>query len=125
MGFESGTGLALMGLGQRLEVSAQFFEAPYAIARGADASVGRALDVDVKIRRYPILPLMIAGHVCETVCRPFKIPPPIFPRRVDWYRQNRAFDISRARREIGYEPRIGLDEGLRRTASWYRDEGLL
>jgi 2-alkyl-3-oxoalkanoate reductase len=25
------------------------------------------------------------------------------------------FDISRARRELGYEPRIGTDEGLEKT----------
>jgi nucleoside-diphosphate-sugar epimerase len=44
---------------------------------------------------------------------------------VDWYRQNRAFDITKAKRELGYRPRIGLDEGLRRTAEWYKEEGYL
>ena len=88
-------------------------------------AVGRSLDVDVHITHYPLLPLMIAGHVCETVCKPFRIKPPIFPRRVDWFRQNRAFDISKAQRDLGYEPRVGLDEGLRRTAEWYRVEGYL
>jgi GDP-L-fucose synthase len=32
----------------------------------------------------------------------------------------RWFDISRARREIGYAPRFALEEGLRRTVDWYR-----
>ncbi len=85
----------------------------------------QALGVAVKIPHYPILPLMIAGHVCETVCKPFKITPPIFPRRVDWFRQNRAFNISKAKRELGYQPKIGLDEGLKRTGVWYRQEGYL
>ena len=85
----------------------------------------RALGVEVKIPHYPILPLIIAGHVCEKACKPFKIKPPIFPRRVDWFRQNRAFDISKAKRELGYAPNISLDEGLRRTADWYRAEGYL
>ncbi|MFP7753244.1 NAD-dependent epimerase/dehydratase family protein [Thermodesulfobacteriota bacterium B35] len=85
----------------------------------------RALGVDVKIPHFPILPLVIAGHVCEKACKPFKIKPPIFPRRVDWFRQNRAFDISKAKRELGYRPDISLDEGLRRTADWYRAEGYL
>jgi nucleoside-diphosphate-sugar epimerase len=44
---------------------------------------------------------------------------------VDWYRQNRAFDISRAKNEIGYNPSVGLDEGLRATALWYESEGYL
>lgn len=88
-------------------------------------AVGVALDVDVRVRHFPLLPLIVAGHVCETICRPLRIAPPIFPRRVDWFRQNRAFDISRARRELGYQPRVGLDEGLRLTAEWYRAEGLI
>lgn len=87
--------------------------------------VGRALDVDVHIPHYPVWPVVAAGHVCETICKPFHIAPPIFPRRVDWYRQNRAFKIDKARRDLGYAPKIGLDEGLRRTAEWYRQEGYL
>ena len=88
-------------------------------------AVARALDVEVSIPHYPVLPVVIAGHICEKICKPFGITPPIFPRRVDWYRQNRAFDISRAKRELGYAPRIELDEGLRRTGRWYRDQGYL
>lgn len=87
--------------------------------------VGRALGVDVEIPHYPVMPLVAIGHVCERLLKPFGITPPIFPRRVDWYRQNRAFDISKAKRDLGYEPRVGLDEGLRRTGEWYRREGLI
>jgi len=88
-------------------------------------AVARALDVEVKIPHYPVLPVVALGHVVEKVCKPLGITPPIFPRRVDWYRQNRAFDISRARGELGYEPRIELEEGLRQTGRWYREMGYL
>ena len=87
--------------------------------------VAKAMGVPVRIPHYPITPLVIAGHVCEKACKPFGITPPIFPRRVDWYRQNRAFDISKAKKELGYQPRIGIDEGLKNTAEWYREEGYL
>ena len=87
--------------------------------------VARALDTQVSIPHYPVWPVVAVGHVCEKLCRPFGITPPIFPRRVDWYRQNRAFDISRAKRELGYVPRIPLAEGLRRTGEWYRQKGYL
>ena len=30
-------------------------------------------------------------------------------------------DVSRARRELGYEPRTPLEEGLRRFVAWYRE----
>jgi 2-alkyl-3-oxoalkanoate reductase len=88
-------------------------------------AVARALDVPVRIPHYPVLPVVAVGHVVEKVCRPLGITPPIFPRRVDWYRQNRAFDITRARRELGYDPKIELDQGLRLTGAWYRQMGYL
>jgi nucleoside-diphosphate-sugar epimerase len=87
--------------------------------------VGKSLNVDVKIPHYPVWPVVAAGHVVEKVCRPFGINPPLFPRRVDWYRQNRAFKIDKAKSDLGYMPRVGIDEGLRRTAEWYRREGYL
>jgi nucleoside-diphosphate-sugar epimerase len=36
-----------------------------------------------------------------------------------------AFDTSRARRELGYVPAVSLNDGLKRAAAWYRDEGLI
>ena len=84
-----------------------------------------ALGVPVKIPHFPLLPIIIIGHICEKLCKPFKVTPPIFPRRVDWYRQNRAFSIEKARRDLGYNPQIGIEEGLKRTAAWYKQEGYL
>ncbi len=87
--------------------------------------VGKAMNIRVKILHFPVMPMVFAGHVCEKVCKPFGIVPPIFPRRVDWFRQNRAFDISKAKRDLGYQPKVGLDEGLKKTAEWYQREGYL
>jgi nucleoside-diphosphate-sugar epimerase len=88
-------------------------------------AVGRALDVPLRIHHYPVMPVVVAGHIVEKLCKPFGVTPPIFPRRVDWFRQNRAFDIGRARRELGYEAKVALDEGLRLTGQWYRQMGYL
>lgn len=87
--------------------------------------VGQALQVDVKVPHLPVWPVVAAGHVVEKACKPFGVTPPLFPRRVDWYRQNRAFKIDKAKRDLGYAPKVGIDEGLRRTAEWYRGEGYL
>ena len=88
--------------------------------------VAQALGIDGE---DPALPGLAGGRRrarrARRLCKPFGITPPIFPRRVDWYRQNRAFNIDKAKRELGYRPRVGLDEGLQRTAEWYVAEGLL
>jgi len=87
--------------------------------------VATAMGVRVRIIHLPLLPLIAAGHLLEKSCKPFGITPPLFPRRVDWFRQVRAFRIDKARTALGYSPRIDIDEGLKRTAAWYRAEGLL
>lgn len=89
------------------------------------AAIGEALGIRVKIRHLPFRPLWLAALACETVYKPLPKEPPLFRRRVDWFRQNRAFSIERARRQLGYTPRVGLEEGLARTAAWYRQAGLL
>ena len=73
----------------------------------------------------PVWPFWVAGAACEAVCAPFGIEPPIFRRRVDFFTKSRAFDISRARTELGYAPAIGLKEGIRRTLEWYCQRGWL
>ena len=73
----------------------------------------------------PVWPVWIAGAVCEAVCKPLGIEPPLYRRRVDFFTKSRAFDISRARRELGYEPHVGLRDGITRTLKWYREHGWL
>jgi nucleoside-diphosphate-sugar epimerase len=71
----------------------------------------------------PVRPFWAAGALCEAVCAPFGIEPPIYRRRVDFFTKSRAFDITRAREELGYQPKVSLREGIRRTLAWYRQNG--
>ena len=73
----------------------------------------------------PVWPFYTAGLLCELVCVPLRIEPPIYRRRVDFYTKSRAFDTTRARSELGYSPKVDLQEGIKQTADWYRSEGLL
>jgi len=88
-------------------------------------AIAASVGVELRIRHFPFWPLWSAALTCETVYKPFRADPPLFRRRVDWFRQNRAFSIQKARRELGYKPRIGLKEGLDQTANWYREQGYL
>ena len=75
--------------------------------------------------RFPVWPVWLAGAACEALCVPLGIEPPLYRRRVDFFTKSRAFDIGRARAELGYAPAVGLDEGIRRTLAWYREQGWL
>jgi dihydroflavonol-4-reductase len=73
----------------------------------------------------PVWPFWFAGAACEAVCAPFGIEPPIYRRRVDFFTKSRAFDTTRARKELGFEPQIDLRQGIRRTLVWYKQQGWL
>jgi dihydroflavonol-4-reductase len=73
--------------------------------------------------RLPVWPVWLAGAVCEAVCAPLGFEPPVYRRRVDFFTKSRAFDISRARQELGFSPTVALRDGIRRTLEWYRDQG--
>jgi nucleoside-diphosphate-sugar epimerase len=36
-----------------------------------------------------------------------------------------TYSIAKAQRMLGYEPAVGLDEGMARTQAWLRESGLL
>ena len=51
--------------------------------------------------------------LCEAVCVPLGIEPPLHRRRVEFWTKSRAFSIDKARRLLGYAPKVDLDEGVR------------
>jgi nucleoside-diphosphate-sugar epimerase len=89
------------------------------------AAIAGALDTRPSRIHLPVWPFLLAGAACETVCRPFRIFPPIYRRRMDFFVKDRAFDISKARRVLGYNPQVDLMEGLAKTAAWYKGKGLI
>ncbi len=89
------------------------------------ASVAAELGVKPPRLHLPIGPLLFAATICEALCKPFNIDPPLHRRRVEFFTKARAFRNDKARRIMGFEPKVSLKEGLHRTAEWYRAEGLL
>ena len=87
--------------------------------------IGVIMDVKLKIVHLPFWPLYAVSAVVELLYKPLPADPPLFRRRADWFRQNRAFKIDKAEAELGYAPAVNLDEGLRRTFEWYRENGYL
>lgn len=71
----------------------------------------------------PVRPLQFAGSVCEALCRPIGIEPPLHRRRVDFFTKNRCFDISKAEKMLGFTSRQGLPGEIRDMVAWYRSTG--
>ena len=83
------------------------------------------IGIKCKMIHFPFYPMYMLSFIIAGIYKLLPAEPPLFPRRVDWYRQNRGFRIDKARNELKYVPRIGLEEGLKITYEWYRDNGYL
>ena len=83
------------------------------------------LDKPTSKKSIPVWPVWIAGALCELVCKPFGISPPIYRRRIDFFIKDRAFDITKAKTVLGYNPTTTLEEGLAKTAAWYKEKNLI
>lgn len=88
------------------------------------SSIASAAGTNVSKIKIPVGPVWLAGLLCEMICRPFGIRPPIFRRRVGFFTHNRAFDLSKARDKLGYVSKVEHDQGIPATLAWYRRQGM-
>jgi nucleoside-diphosphate-sugar epimerase len=82
--------------------------------------LARAADRRSAGPQLPLAPMRALAALVEDVCKPLKIKPPIYRRRMEFYLSDAAFDCSRARRLLGWEAKISLEDGLSRTMESYR-----
>jgi len=106
----------------------------YSIEEIVDA-IARVMGVSVLKLRIPVPLALVMGWTFEMLAKvlrfyPFVIPetgrPPFSRKTVAWTSESRLYcDISKARRELGYQPPFSLDEGIRETVGWYRANGYI
>jgi len=87
--------------------------------------LARAVNRSSSGPRLPLWPMLALAAVTEDACNLAGIKPPIYRRRMDFYRNDAEFDCSRARTVLGWSPAVDLEEGFGRTLASYRQEGLV
>lgn len=88
-------------------------------------TIARHLGVSIPRLRLPLAPVLALATVVEAVFKPLRLQPPLYRRRVDFFRSDYAFDIGKAKRLLGYAPAHDLDAGIAKTLAWYRERELL
>jgi nucleoside-diphosphate-sugar epimerase len=73
----------------------------YNIATGVATSVGRVAELSRKLSAFPVKVELGPGELMQR-CE--------------------ALDISRARKELGFEPKYSVEEGIRKYADWIKKE---
>lgn len=89
-------------------------------------TMGRVIGRQVRPLRIPPLILWPLAVLAEGL-RPFLARPPLccLHKLREGFERSWVSSPERARRDLGWFPRIGLEEGLRGTAAWYRAKGWL
>ncbi|MBD3368247.1 MAG: NAD-dependent epimerase/dehydratase family protein [Candidatus Eisenbacteria bacterium] len=86
------------------------------------SAVCSALGVRPRLIGVPTWMVRAAGWSLETIWRSagFSHAPVVHRYRVALMARDFHFGCERAKRELGYRPRVGLESGLARTVEWYR-----
>lgn len=71
----------------------------------------------------PAWPFFLVAHLCEAICRPLKLSPIIYPRRVAFFTKDRAFNTQKLRDVLSLEYCFDNATGLKNTLEWYQTEG--
>jgi nucleoside-diphosphate-sugar epimerase len=78
-----------------------------------------------RVPRLPATAHRAAVWVEERAARLARRPPAVTAEAVRYLNREHAYTVSRAREDLGWEPQVDLEEGMRRTEAWFREEGLL
>lgn len=90
------------------------------------AAMGVAVQRQVRFIRLPLALGSAAARISCTVARITSSKPLLTPERIgNMAEASWTCDDTRARTELGYQPVVSLEEGMKQTASWYREEGWL
>jgi nucleoside-diphosphate-sugar epimerase len=107
-------------------------ERPFVAAGGSTVStremmeaIARELGTNAPAIHVPFAPVWHLAALTEDLLRPLKIQPPLHRRRMNFFTLGFSFSGEGARQAIGFAPRVGFAEGIKRTADWYRAQGLL
>ncbi len=85
----------------------------------------KKLNVPPPKLRLPVKPMQWAGSLCEAICIPLKINPPLYRRRVDFYTKDRSFTSAKAKDQIGFSPAISVEQEISDIVDDYRQRGWL
>jgi nucleoside-diphosphate-sugar epimerase len=87
--------------------------------------ISRYLGID---KRYPYVPYKVAiigAYSLQIMARLFKFTPMVTSKNIESTVTDRTFSIAKAKNELGYEPKVELEEGIQETIQWYTDNKLL
>jgi nucleoside-diphosphate-sugar epimerase len=88
-------------------------------------AIAGALGVPSPTLHLPVSLARVGAWSAERVADLIGIEPPLSLEGVRFFTESRAFSIAKAARELGWTPKVDVEEGARRAVQWYRSQGML
>ena len=83
---------------------------------------------ELKVRKPLHIPKVVAYSSAiffETLARIVKKEPLLSFSRIRNLTSHHSFSIEKAKKELGYKPKINLRQGIKKTIRWYKQKGIL
>jgi len=103
----------------------------YILSDGEKHTMNKFIAIIAKaegVKQPSYVPLWLAkitAYVFDFLSKITNVSFPLYKDRVNSLTISRSFDISKAKKELGYNPKINLKEGIKRTVKWYKKHGIL
>jgi len=83
------------------------------------AAIAHALDRELPAGSIPLWLANLASDIFAIMPGMKGEHAPLTRSRAGFLTKSRIYDISRAKSELGYTPKVGLEDGIKLTAAWY------
>jgi nucleoside-diphosphate-sugar epimerase len=87
--------------------------------------ISRRLGRTPRFIRLPATPFFLMGDLCELICKPLNIEPPIYRRRVAFFTKDRWFNSQKLRKDTGFKMQYSNKSGIEQLTDWYLQAGWL
>lgn len=85
--------------------------------------IQKALEVRRPALYIPESAALVLASIMEKLYTAVGKTPPVARKNIESTLADRVFSIKKAQKELGFQPRINPEEGLRETVLWYKEKG--
>ena len=88
-------------------------------------TIAKYLDINLRYVYVPFVLANLATVLLEIIAQILRFEPPLTRSKVSMMGNNWGYNIKKAKGELGYQPKIPIRVGIRRTITWYKKHNLL
>ena len=84
-------------------------------------------ELGIQLRVVKISPyiMLMASSILERIFTILGRKPVVTRRNIQMTLQDRVYDVSKVKREIGFTPEVSMEEGIRKVIRWYKKKGIV